>query len=343
MAYLYGKKLTRRELMKRVGNISQISGARECILNSGRAKGIRAVEVNNGSGLNFTILTDRGMDIAWANYKGIAVSFISKTGAVSPAYYEPEGNNFLRGFCAGLLTTCGLTYMGAACEDEGKLLGLHGRISNIPAEDVCVSNDWYNDEFIMKVRGKVRESVVFGENITLTREIETRLGENRIFVRDVVENCGFDSQPLMLLYHCNFGYPLIDKGTKLILPEGNVKARDQVALEGISKYAVFDEPKNGYQEQVFYHDFTARTNDMVTVKLFNEKLGDNGFGIYITYNKKQLPYFIEWKQMGEGDYVVGLEPATWYTEGRCEARKRGELEFLKPFERRNYELEIGIL
>jgi len=77
--------------------------------------------------------------------------------------------------------------------------------------------------------------------------------------------------------------------------------------------------------------------------LFNPLLGEKGLGTYVRFNKQQLPYFTEWKQMGEQEYVVGLEPCTWYPEGRAEARKRGELEFIKPGEVRKFEVEIGII
>lgn len=343
MACVYGREFTRWELMKRVGDISQIAGARQCTLESGKSKGVGAVEVKTGSGLNFTILPDRGMDIAWADYKGIALGYISKTGVVSPAYYEPEGNGFLRGFYGGLLTTCGITYMGASGIDNGKSLGLHGRASNIPAEDVCISNTWSGDEFIMSARGRVRESSVFGENITLTREIKTKLGENKIVIKDIVENCGFEKQPLMLLYHCNFGYPILDKGTRLILPEGTVKARDKEAEKGINEYSEFAEPIHGYSEQVFYHDSKPKADGKVSACLFNKNLLESGLGVNITYNKNQLPHLIEWKQVGQGEYVVGLEPATWYPEGRSEARKRGELQFIEPGESKEFEIEIEIL
>lgn len=343
MAFIYGKHYTRRELMKFVGDVSQIAGARSCTLDSGRAKGVKAVEIKTGGGLNFTVLPDRGLDIAWADYKGMAISYVSKTGVASPAYFEPYGNSFLRNFFAGLLTTCGLTYMGAACEDEGMKLGLHGRASNTPAEDVCVSNEWQQDDFVMKVRGRVRESSVFGENMVLTREIETRMGENRLFIRDCVENCGYDRQPFMLLYHCNFGYPLLDKGTVLILQGGTVRARDAEAEKGLDICNEFDKPTHGYKEQVFYHDLIPQEDGMITVKLFNKSVSESGFGIYLKFNKKQLPYLMEWKQIGEGDYVVGLEPATWYPEGRNRARARGELEFLKPGAAKHFEIEIGVI
>ncbi|MDK2810503.1 MAG: hypothetical protein PWR27_1212 [Petroclostridium sp.] len=343
MAKLYGKQFTKQELMKRIGDISQVAGAKQYVLASGKAKGVHAIDVKTGSGFSFTVLPDRGMDIAWAEYKGMALGFISKTGVVSPAYYEEPGLGFLRNFFAGLLTTCGLTYMGAPCNDEGQNLGLHRRVSNIPAEDVAVYNEWIDDEFIIKIRGKVRESRVFGENITLTREITAKLGENKLHIKDTVENCGFNEQPLMLLYHCNFGYPVVSTETILVTPEATVRARDAEAQKGIQSYNVFQEPTHGYREQVFYHDITADANGTTYACLFNKALGSGGMGAYVKFNKYQLPYLIEWKQMGEGDYVVGLEPGTWYPEGRAEARKRGELLFICPGEVKEFEIEIGVI
>ena len=343
VAKIYGREYTKRELMKRVGDISQLAGARRCTLESGKAKGVAAVEVKTGSGLNFTVLPDRGMDIAWADYKGIALGYISKTGVVAPAFYDSNGLEFLRSFCGGLLTTCGLTYMGAPCVDEGKPLGLHGRASNLPAEDVCVSNEWVGDDFIIRIKGRIREAVVFGENMVLSREITARLGESKLTIKDTIENCGFKAEPLMLLYHFNFGYPLLDSSTELILPgNSTVKARDAEAMKGMNECKVFADPVPGYAEQVFYHDSEPKDDGKVTATLFNKAIGNNGISLNLTFNKKQLPYFAEWKQIGEGDYVVGMEPATWYPEGRSEARNRGELTFIEPGEIKNVELEINV-
>ena len=38
-----------------------------------------------------------------------------------------------------------------------------------------------------------------------------------------------------------------------------------------------------------------------------------------------------------------MEPSNSWVEGRAEARKRGELEFIGPGERRRFHLEIGIV
>jgi hypothetical protein len=47
--------------------------------------------------------------------------------------------------------------------------------------------------------------------------------------------------------------------------------------------------------------------------------------------------------MGEGDYVVGLEPCTWYPEGRAEARRRGELKQIEPGEIKSFDSEVGVV
>jgi len=336
---LYGKKQTKREFLKYVGDISQVADAREGTITAGKADGVRSIDVKTGSGFEFTVLPTRGMDISWASYKGNAVSFVSKTNVVHPAYFEKDGFGFLRGFFCGLVTTCGLTYFGAPCTDNGEALGLHGRISNIPASDVSVVKTWEGDDYVMRIRGKVTESSMFNEKIVLTREIETRLGARSVKIKDTIENEGFDEQPFMILYHCNFGYPIVSEDTVLIEPEGTrVVARD---AEGIAqKCAEFQTPTHDYKEQVFYHDIPKSIGDYAYACLYNKTIG---LGAYVKFNRNQFSHFGEWKMMGEGDYVVGLEPSNAIPEGRDVVRKRGELEFIKPGEVKTFEMEIGVV
>ena len=50
-----------------------------------------------------------------------------------------------------------------------------------------------------------------------------------------------------------------------------------------------------------------------------------------------------WRMLGEGTYVVGIEPCTNRTAGRLDARERGELIELDPGENAVYDLELGAL
>ena len=335
---LFDMNLAKRDIQEYVGDISQIADAREGILTAGRADGVRTIDVSTGSGLEFTVLPTRGMDIAWAKYKGKALSFISKAGVSHPAYFEKDGLGFLRNFTCGLLTTCGLTYMGAPCADEGQQLGLHGRISNIPAFDLGVRKEWINDDYVMQISGKVRESSMFGENICLTRTITTKLGSSIINIHDAVENCGFEKQPLMLLYHLNMGYPLVSEDSRLIHSRAKVSGRDEAAVSGLKEYNTFQKPTSGYGEQVFYLDFYNQGK--VFCALFNEK---QKLGVCVRFDTAQFSHFGEWKMMGKSDYVVGLEPCTWKPEGRAKARELGELKYIEPGEIREFEFEISVI
>lgn len=330
----------KRELLKYVGDPSQLFGVRDYNFNGGKAQGVRGIDIRNGAGLELTVLPDRGLDIAYLNYRGINLSYISSTGIVAPQFFNESGSGFLRNFYGGFLTTCGLTYVGAACNDQGEKLGIHGRIANIPAEEVYAGTEYVDGVPVMKVKGLVREAKFFGENITLHREISINYGENTVRIKDVVENNGFRVEPLMILYHFNLGYPLLTGDSYLIVPSINVIPRDKEAEKGVSQYSIFQTPTPGYHEQVFYHNLRADDAGKTFAALINPLLK---LGIAIQVDKTQLCRFTQWKQMGEGEYVLGLEPSNCHVEGRAKARQDGTLEYIKPGEKRSFDIELRII
>lgn len=332
--------MEKRELLKYIGDFSQLFGTKEYTLHGGKAAGVRAIDVRNGLGLEFTVLPDRGMDFSSLSFKGINLSYISKTGIVAPQYYNEESLNFFRSFFAGFLTTCGLSNVGSPNMDSGEKYGLHGRISNIPSEDVSARTEWINNRAVMKIYGKMREAKFFGENIVLEREIKCLSDKNIIKISDKVENLGFKKEPLMLLYHFNFGYPLLDENAYLKISSEKIVPRDEEAKVGIDEYTKFQEPTANYDEQVFYHDLKADFNGKTSVSLINDKIN---LGVVIRFNKNQLFNLVEWKQMGEGEYVLGLEPSNCYVGGRQESRKENTLEYLEPGEEKKIEIEIEVL
>lgn len=342
MALLFGRNQTREEILKRVGDISQICRAKPYRLIEGHEDGVLAVDVTTGSGLDFTAIPSRGMDISAASFQGRSLAWRSATSDQHPAFFEPEGLGWLRGFSGGLVTTCGLTWMGMPCTDNDQPLGLHGRASNIPATNVHWNGSWEGDEYVLSVASRIRESVVFGENVQLTRRIWTRLGESRLFIEDSVENMGFQRIPHMLLYHINIGFPVVDSNTRLISPTLSATPRDKVAARDADRFAQMQPPKPGFSEQVYFHEMRANSEGKVTAALVNPDL-DGGFGVYVTYNQSELPYFTQWKMMGEGTYVCGLEPANALVLGRDTERREGRLQYLDPGERREYTLEVGVI
>ncbi|NLC68204.1 MAG: aldose 1-epimerase family protein [Clostridiaceae bacterium] len=332
--------LDRRDILKYIGDASQLFGVKSYRLIGGKADGVMAVDVKNGAGLEFTVLPSRGLDIAYLSYKGINFSYISKTGIVAPQYFDSTKNEFLRSFFGGFLTTCGLRYAGAPCKDAGEELGLHGRISNEPAEEVYAGTDWIDGTAVMKVKGKVREAKLFAENVVLQREISTYYGENKIYIKDTVENYGFREEPLMTLYHFNLGYPLLSSKSYLLAPTISIVPRDNEAVSGLDNFNRFQLPTVGYKEQVFYHNLKADGQGNTFAALVNPV---QQLGVAIWFNKNQLYNLTQWKQMGEGEYVLGIEPCNCHVEGRAKNRKDGTLQFIKPGEIRHFDLEIEVL
>ena len=340
MNELYGQKISRDSLRRRVGEMSQIAGARSCVLTSGAARGVEAVDVKTGTGFEFTALPGRALDIAWASYRGIPLAYMSKVGVRAPEFFREDGvTGFLRNFYAGLVTTAGLSNIGVPSQVGDAAFGLHGRISNIPAGDVAVSQRWVGDDYQIRVAGTVRHATVFGECFVLSREIATRLGANALVIRDTVENASFHAEPLVLLYHCNFGYPIVSGASRLHTSGGRVEPRDATAAAGIAEHREFTEPQAGYVEQCFYHRLEAK-NGSAFAALFNKELG---VGAYVKYGVDTLPLLVEWKMMGEQEYVVGLEPGAAMLDGRSELLRRNEAPMLAPGETRSFEVEIGVL
>ncbi len=344
MPKLYAQSYTKEQILQRVGDISQIGGVRLQTRADGVERGVRTADFRTGTGLDFSVLIDRGLDISTAEYCGQALAWRSATADRSPAYFEEPGLGWLRSFYGGLVVTCGLTYAGAPTTDQGKPLGLHGRVSNTPATNVYADGEWQGDDYVMWVQGKVREAIVFGENIEMTRRITAKLGESRIWIHDKVTNMGHKDTEHMILYHINIGFPVIDEGGRLIGPIKGYQPRDDDAMIEKEKYADFPAPTVGFRERVYYLDMVADKNGDVSAALVNPNFrGGQGFGVYIKYPKKELPEFTEWKMNDAGTYVVGMEPANCRVEGRDKERARGALQFLKPGETREYHLEIGLL
>ena len=332
----------RKETEKRIGHTSQIGGLKLYTLTDGRAAGTRAVDFRTTRGLEFTVLLDRAMDISEARYKGMSLCWRSPSGDVAPAFYEPEGLGWLRTFCGGLLTTCGLTQVGPPNTDEGEALGLHGRISTTPAERVSVREEWEGDSLVMEVSGVAREARLFGPGLEMHRTIRGRSDRASISVRDRFVNAGARPAPLMVLYHINTGFPLLSEKAELVVPSAKCEPRDAEAAEGAEKWAEMHAPVSGYAEKVYFHTVKAGPDGMVTCALVNRRVG-GGIGLRLRYRLEELPFLTQWKMLGDREYVLGMEPGNAKPMGRAAARKAGELRELAVGEQVEMGFEIDVV
>jgi Domain of unknown function (DUF4432) len=331
--------MKRNEIQQYVGNQSQLGGTRHYVLTDGWGRNLRCIDVNSGSGLHYTIVPDRGMDISLARFKGINLVYLTCNGETYPSFYEPQGAGWLHTFTGGLLTTCGLTYFGAPVEDAGEQLGLHGRYSTIPARQVADLSEWVGDEFHIKLKGIIEEGHAFGNKLRLEREITTILGQNIINITDKVTNFGFQPSPYTILYHMNLGYPLLYENSELIIDPAETQPRDKTAASGLNEFKKFLKPQAGFQEQVFYHTMKSDSAGKASVTLQNKKLG---IDLTIKFNVASLPYLTQWKMMGQGEYVLGLEPCNVPGKNRKALREENILPVLQPGESKTNTIEVII-
>jgi hypothetical protein len=341
MRDLFGVPLAPDALHAYLGRMDQLAGVRPVRLTDGLADGLRALEVRTGSGLRFDVLAGRGMDIGSAEYRGIPLSWRSPTGDVAPEHFETQGLGWLRSFHGGLLVGCGLRWMGAQSTDEEEALGLHGRLSNTPAERVTVDEAWQEGEYRIVIRGVVHEARALRENLVLTRTIRTTAGEDAFDVEDEVVNHGFQPSPHMLLYHMNLGFPVVSEASRLIAPIRSVTPRDATAAAGLAAFDRFSPPDPSEPEHVFYLDLL--TDDAGRCHVGIVRWEPQPLAVVISFLKREFPYFAEWQVCQPGTYAVGLEPATALVEGLAVERGKGRVQDIGPGETRHYRVRLEVL
>ena len=209
--------MKKTELLKLTGTLQQIAYVRQATVAEGRANGLRTVEVKNED-MRFLVLGDKALDIGALEYKGVNISFTSKPGLNGRNHFDTNGEEALRSIMGGLFFTCGLQNICGPCQTDGVDYPMHGRIRTTPAEHLCADSYWDGEDYILEVKGEMRESHLFGANLVLRRTVRSVMGSGKIEIIDQVENQTPEEADLMLMYHCNFGYPFLEPGTRLVLP-----------------------------------------------------------------------------------------------------------------------------
>jgi len=333
---------SKEALLSQVGRLSQLGGISNFVYADGPAKGTSGLRVRTASGLEFWVVPDRGMDIYEASFRSDSLCWQSPSGLVHPSYYSSRGLEWLKSFAGGLLTTCGLTTVGMPSTDDGQELGLHGSISNTPAEHVAWTETWKNDDCHFEIKGRVRETSVHGPNLLLERTISTSLKSKSLTIEDSIENQGVRDAPLMVLYHFNFGYPLLTPQSQIFTTSRKVDPATPFAAESLNEWTIFDAPKRNQMERVYFHEMESADDGWVTVVLVRDR-EQLDFGIALSYDTSTLPQLVQWKMTGENHFALGLEPSNCRTLGRHAERERGTLQILEPEQRRNFRLKIEVL
>jgi hypothetical protein len=324
-------------------------------LGDGVERGIRLLEFRTGTGLRFTVLVDRALDIADCEHKGRAIGWHSPSGFRHPGLHEYEGEGglaWLRSF-SGLVVTCGLDHIlfmdeaPAAQYHYGPRKSvsssLHGRVSTIPARLTGYGEAWDGDQCTLWCEGVVQQAAVFGEDLHLVRRIEATVGTDEIRMTDRVVNHGFYRTPHMLCYHINLGHPVVDEGSRYLAPLAETlwaaHAGEDYRRQRVG-YRTLPAPQHDFHEQVWQHEMRADAEGRVPVAVVNDRIG---LGFLVETMKEEFPAQFEWQAFQSGQYAIGIEPSTNHVFGRPFAEERGELIRLEHGEERLYRTRMQVL
>lgn len=331
----------------KISDHAQFGGIETSVIDNGKGRGTRIAWINTGSGLRYKVVIDRAMDIADAFYNQHSLTWLSSAGVTQPEPFSNKGTGWLRTFGGGLLVTCGLTHIGGPEKDEYGERGLHGSVSNIAAELISIKQpDPIAGDMEMSISGIIKETQIFGPCLELKRTISATLGEGYIKIHDEVINRGNMKVPHMLLYHCNFGWPLVDEGTDIIWSgkweSPNDDKFDKIFRKGnnFRKCPAPMKVHNGNGEEVAFIDIDSDEEGVCKCGLHNARLG---IALIMKFKKAQLPWLTNWQHWGEGEYVTGLEPGTNPPIGQAKARRENSLIYLSSGEKKMYDLEIAVL
>ncbi|MCA9236820.1 MAG: aldose 1-epimerase family protein [Planctomycetales bacterium] len=324
------------------------------VLHGGKQEGSELIVVNNGA-LQFGVSPTRGMNVVYLKHIGgeeFPVGWKSPVSeVVNPTFIDLEsrgGLGWLDGFNEWMCR-CGLEFAGHPGKDvfitntgdKGELtLTLHGKVGNTPASRVVVAID-QDPPYRLRVQGTVFERSFHGPKLRLETEISTVPGSLSVQVNDSVTNLGGNEQEFQLIYHTNYGNPILEKNARVIGAFHDLQPMNEHAAKSVKTWDVYDAPAKDFIEQVYLAEAASDAHGKTSILLVNSQ-GTKGASI--TWNVAELPYVTIWKNTAaEADgYVTGLEPGTGFPFNRWVERQFDRVPKLQPGQTRQFALSYGI-
>ena len=304
-------------------------------LEGGLGRGVLVLDVVTPE-VQVRLLPGRGLGIWQAFLSGIRLGWDSPAlGPVNPALVDASergGIGWIKGFDEWLVR-CGLEWNGAPGTDRLKdnqgveqdmFLPLHGQVANLPAHFLSVTvGDTPTSRIVVKAA--LDEARLFGPGFRLESELVIHPGEPSLVVRDRVTNMRAVPAEFQMLYHLNFGTPLLGDGATFTAPYKVVAPRDEEAARGIRHFNRYGPPVPGWVEQCYYLELRGRGRRREAPVLLTAPGGDKA--VELTLSTRAFPCFSLWKNTGsESDgYVTGLEPGTNFPNHRAFERERGRV------------------
>lgn len=324
---------------------------RKYTLHGGKQEGVDLIVVDNGK-LVITLTPTRGMGVLEVKSGAIRLGWDSPVKeVVHPQFVRLDsrgGLGWLDGFNEWMVR-CGLEFAGIPGKDQfvtntGDVaemnLTLHGKIANIPASEVEVIVDSEPPHRI-RVRGVVYERMFYGPKLELIAELSTEPGSNTIRIEDTITNHGELEQEFQIIYHTNYGTPILERGAQVVAPVKQVTPMNDHAAKAVETYPEYVGPTKGFIEQVYLIHPYSDADGQTTVMLRNAA---EDLATSLVWSTNQLPYLTVWKDTAaiEDGYVTGLEPGTGFPNNRRVERKFGRVPTLGAGQSQRFTLEFAI-
>jgi len=310
-------------------------------LAGGVRDGVLLVELVAGATKVF-VLPDRGLGIWKIMADGCELGWQSPVhGPVHPRFVpiaEPSGIGWLDGFDE-LVARCGLVSNGAPDFDgSGRLRHpLHGRIANLPAHHLDVTLD--EAAGTITLTGAVDETRFLVQALRMTTSLTLQAGRQRVSWTDTVKNLSDRPATMQMLYHVNFGPPLLGPGADLVAAVEELAPRDMAAATDALTWNRYVTPQAGKGEQVHFARMRPDAQGLATALLIGP---DHRNAASLCWTADTLPCFTLWKNQGglADGYVTGFEPGTNYPNPRSYEESQGRVVPLAPGASVRFDLAI---
>jgi hypothetical protein len=322
---------------EQIASLDQVARVSASRLDGGPADGMRVIDVTLYGGLSFRVLPDRGLDIgaAWcASGDGrlVPISWTSRLGEAQAPLDYPAGNAWITRFTGGLLSTCGIDNVGPSSEG----VGLHGTFSHRKASGVTTKRTACPDGVVtVTIAGVIDDADALRRHIRIYRTITSSTAAASVTVRDVVENLGAIEEPIPMLYHCNFGFPLWTNGASVQFPENTqVVPRDTDAQANLNT-TDFPGTSLGSAERVYEQCLPAGSG------VAHIQSPASRLAVDVRWSGETLNRCIQWIHPGNGVSALGIEPSNSSVLGRAHDRAEGRLPLLAPGQSTTFWVEIS--
>jgi len=314
------------------------------VLHGGKQEGSKVLTITSQNGLTIALSPTRGMDLLHVNGDGVRLGWESPVDeVVNPAYINLESRNglgWLEGFNE-MMVRCGYEWTGHPVVKDGRIYTLHGKAGNTPASRVEVTIDEKAPHEI-RVRGLLKENTFKKANLETWTELRYVPGAKSFTLHDVLTNRGDYPHDYQIIYHSNFGTPLLEKDARFIAPLKSVSPFNDYAKTGLKAWNTYDAPTKDFDEMVFNLVPKADSSGKTLAAVINSK-GDKGASI--EFDTHQLPLLTMWKNTDtlKQGYVTGIEPGTNYAYPVTIEKEQGRVKQLAPGQSTTFELTYTLL